>query len=226
MLLFKFSFIVLFSFYSCFALASFDQFTCLNSSFTATVSHKGNPFGFADNILTLEKNGCVITIGHKKMKFVNNKWLIDVCRGPVHIKFGAGAIEVFKRGLGCGGDSDGDYCNSLSELKQIIQDDGLIFADGEKEDLNSDHGRVYCSYMLIKAYLDDGTVFSRHEKRQKIISKPKIQLKIKRKKKQKPIPLPVLKEEKSKSKETVVEKQTEEVKAELELESGSGSGKF
>jgi hypothetical protein len=44
----------------------------------------------------------------------------------------------------------------------VIQDDGLIFAEGDRDDLNSNHGKTYCTYLLLKKYLNDSVIFSRY----------------------------------------------------------------
>jgi len=43
-----------------------------------------------------------------------------------------------------------------------IADDGLIFAEGDRDNLSSQHGQTFCSYLLLKKYLNDSTVFSRY----------------------------------------------------------------
>ncbi|MCO4793881.1 MAG: hypothetical protein KC493_09220 [Bacteriovoracaceae bacterium] len=162
MLLFKSKLYTLVLLLSFSANAAFDEMECLNSNFSTTVSHKGAPFGLAKNVLKVEKENCVITIDHQKLKFMKKKFLIDVCRAPVHIKSGAGAVEVLKRESDCGKKSKGEYCKALKNIENMIQDDGLIFAKGEKENLNTDHGRIYCTYLLVKSYLGVGKVLSRH----------------------------------------------------------------
>lgn len=161
MQLLKFSKILFFIIISMNLFASAEK-ECLNSSFDITVSHKGQPFGLLPNILTISKNNCSIIITHQKMKYINKKWDIDVCREPVHIKSGSGAVDVLKRLGNCQNTKD-EFCSKYSDLIQVLQDDGLIFAEGEKENLSSDHGRVFCAYQLAKYYLGAGTVLSRHE---------------------------------------------------------------
>ncbi len=144
------------------AFSAFDEMECLNSNFSTSVSHKGKPFGLTKNIIKIGKENCVITIEHEKLKFMKKKYVIDVCRAPVHIKSGVGAVEVLKREGECEKKSKGEFCKELRFIEDVIQDDGLIFAKGEKEDISTDHGRIYCSYLLLKAYLDSGRVLSRH----------------------------------------------------------------
>ncbi|MBT7610406.1 MAG: hypothetical protein HN576_11665 [Bacteriovoracaceae bacterium] len=165
MSLFKFNLTLLSFLFSTTVLGEIDSLGCLKSEFTATVSHKGFPFGLTQNILKLTKKNCELTLAHEKLKFVKKKWMIDVCRAPVHIKLGStGEIEVIKKKTSCGTDSkakNDDFCKMLSSMEQIIQDDGLIFAKGEKEDLTSEHGKIYCTYVLLRSYLRFDKILSR-----------------------------------------------------------------
>ncbi len=142
------------------ASAAFTDSACLKSSFTTKVSHKSFPLGLSETVLTVSKDGCVITIEHEKLKYMKKKWVVDVCRGPIHIKYGTGSIDVFKRLGDCKGSMISDYCSNLSEIELLLQDDGLIFADGDKGNLDQDHGKIYCSYMLALSYLEKGMVFN------------------------------------------------------------------
>lgn len=163
MSLFKFSFIALTISLSQLSVASFTDMECIDSNYTTEVTHKGQPFGLTENILKISKERCVITIEHEKLKYMKNKWVIDVCRGPVHVKSDKGSIEVIKRKGVCKQNSKQEFCATLSSIESIIQDDGLIFADGEKEDLSSDHGKTYCAFLLSRKYLRDGKIFNKGE---------------------------------------------------------------
>jgi hypothetical protein len=167
MSLFKFNFFILLLL-SPLSRAEIDGLSCLQSEFSATVSHKGFPFGMTQNILKLSKNNCELTLEHQKLKFMKNKWLIDVCRAPVHIKSGAsGEIKVIKKKTNCGTDAkakNDEFCKTLTLMEQVIQDDGLIFAKGEKENISSEHGKIYCAYVLIRSYLRFDKVLSRTDK--------------------------------------------------------------
>ncbi len=158
---FKFSILVIFIPIAAMA-NSYTELECLDASYETTISHKGFPFGLTQNILKVSKDNCVITVNHEKLKFIKDQWVIDVCREPVHMKKGSGAVEVIKRDGVCIEGSKSPFCGELSRLKALIQDDGLIFAEGEKEDLTSDHGKVYCSFMVMNRYLEQGIVLSRH----------------------------------------------------------------
>ncbi len=175
MFLLRFSILVQILFCSSiFAQTTFLDDECISSDFKATVSHKGAPFGLFDTILVITKKECVLSIEHKKMKMMKKRWLIDVCREPVHIKYGTGAVDVLKKDRVCGKGED-EFCDALEDLMQVVQDDGLIFASGEKEVLSTDHGMIYCSYLLLKGYLQREIIFSRYQKYQNILRvvKPK-----------------------------------------------------
>ncbi|MAF78634.1 MAG: hypothetical protein CME60_10750 [Halobacteriovoraceae bacterium] len=159
MRLFKFSFIAL-SFFTLTSSFAFTTNECLRKDFDLQVSHKGFPFGLLEVKLGLKKEGCNLTIDHQELKYLNSAWQVDVCRGPVHIKKGAGAVEVIKKVNNCTQASKDDFCLEFKELTTLIQDDGLIFASGVKENISSDHGQVYCGFLLLKKYLDESLVFS------------------------------------------------------------------
>ncbi len=140
----------------------YTESECLDANYEALISHKGFPFGLTENKLTIQKDKCVITVSHERLKFIKNAWVVDVCREPVHMKKGAGAVEVIKRLGACVEGTKDDYCAEYARIRELIQDDGLIFADGEKENLDSDHGKVYCAFTLLQRYLEQGIVMSRH----------------------------------------------------------------
>ncbi len=142
----------------------FTDMECLQSSYTTTVKHKTSPFGLLENVLLLDKKGCFMSVKYSKYKFLHDKWVVDVCRGPIHIKKGDSSIDVIKKESKClSNSSHNDFCNSMNEISKILQDDGLIFAVGEKENINIDHGQVYCFHLLLQAYLSRDIIFSRHK---------------------------------------------------------------
>ncbi len=147
---------------------AFSDTECLQATFETEVSHKGRPFGLVKNTLKVGKRGCEVEVFHHKLKFIKNNWIIDVCREPIHIKKAKGAIEVIKKTTSCEA-KESPFCSQYDELKTVIQDDGLIFAKGEKENLQSDHGRIYCAYLLLKAYMGRGIVFSRLKKYENVL---------------------------------------------------------
>lgn len=169
MQLFKFSlaFILLLDPPSSFS--AFKLKECLEKDFVSSISHKVFPLGLLSRKLIVEKKSCLLTISHEKYKFLKNRWEIDVCRAPVHIKESDGGVTVYKRAGACD-KKQSDYCEIGEGILEILQDDGLIFADGEKENINSDHGRIYCSFLVVKQYLMDGHVFSKDENRNDIFS--------------------------------------------------------
>jgi hypothetical protein len=177
MSLFKYSIILITLLISNYVSASFSDKECLTSSFATEVRHKGKPFGLTENVLNIDKQACVLTISHEHLKYMKKKWVIDVCREPVHIKEDAGNINVFKREKGCKESRSGKFCKTFSKIKEYIQDDGLIFADGGKSDISSAHGQVYCSFLLVKKYLGDGLVFSKDADYEGVLSREGITIK-------------------------------------------------
>ncbi|ATH09060.1 hypothetical protein BIY24_14240 [Halobacteriovorax marinus] len=175
MQLFKFSILFLLLNLNINAMNMFSDMDCIQGSFDAVVEHKAAPFGLSKNILTVSKNDCSISISHSKLKFMKNNWNIDVCRAPVHIKKDEGGVNVIKRGNGCK-EGSSDFCKELSMIEKILQDDGLIFATGEKENISSDHGKIYCAYLLTKKYLREGIVFNRGRQYEGVLSPVKVKM--------------------------------------------------
>lgn len=137
----------------------FSSLECFNANFKMDVKAQEQLFGLLQNTLKIDKEKCILKITQKRI--LETQWLVDVCREPIHIKVTSkGSQSVYKRLTGCEKDSQRDFCDSWRELKTLIEDRGLIFAEGQREVLSSDHGKVYCSYLVLKKYLDEGILFS------------------------------------------------------------------
>ncbi len=139
---------------------SFTSMDCLKANYETEITHKGELFGLIKHEFKIIKQRCLIEITQKKI--FPKQWNIDVCREPIHTKIDSkGSVNVYKRVQDCSLEKEeSDYCDELKELLNIMQDDGLIFAEGERDKIDSPHGQVYCSYLLVKNYLEQGLVFS------------------------------------------------------------------
>lgn len=142
---------------------AFTTNECLSESFDVNVNHKGFPFGLTEVKLGVSKSGCNIKVTHQKYNYLNSQWNIDICRGPVHIKKGADSVDVLKKIGECNKTSKDEFCAEVKSIFEVISDDGLIFAEGVKENLGSDHGKVYCSFLLMKKYFNDSLIFNATE---------------------------------------------------------------
>lgn len=143
----------------------FTSKACVDAAYKMTMSQKGPLFGLMSQEFTIDKTGCIINISHRK--YLTKEWIIDVCREPIHIKIkSATGTDVAKKVDACGETEKpkdtSDFCSQYSEIVNVIQDEGLIFAQGDRDDLGSDHGKTYCAYLLIKRYMEGGEVFSRY----------------------------------------------------------------
>lgn len=139
--------------------AAFDLQACLNASNEISISHKVKPFGLLQRSLSISKDRCIIDVSSTSYKFIKNSWQIDVCRSPIHIKKTDGGVEVVKKEGSCQSAPSSEFCLESKELLQLIQDDGLIFATGEKSSLADDHGKVNCVYLLLDQYMNDDRIF-------------------------------------------------------------------
>lgn len=143
----------------------FSPKSCVDASYKMSMIQKGPLFGLLKQEFVIDKSGCIIHVQHRK--YFSKEWIIDVCREPVHIKVSsATGVDVAKKEGSCNNTDTSkdtsDFCSQYQDLLNIIQDEGLIFATGDRDDLASDHGKTYCTYLLIKRYLADAMVFSRY----------------------------------------------------------------
>lgn len=161
----KFSLLLLLLSNMAVAQTRFSSKSCLDSSYKMKMNQKGLLFGLLTRTFIIDKKNCIVHITHKK--YLPKEWIIDVCREPVHIKVtSATGIDVAKKETIClkkdNSRDTSDFCSQYFDLLDVIQDEGLIFAQGDRDNLTSDHGKTYCSYLLLKKYLNDGVIFSRY----------------------------------------------------------------
>lgn len=148
-----------------FAQTRFSSKSCLDASYKMKMNRKGPLFGLIQQEFIIDKKNCIIHITHRK--YLPKEWVIDVCREPVHIKVtSATGVDVAKKEADCikkdNSRDTSDFCSQYFSMMDVIQDDGLIFANGDRDNLYSDHGRTYCSYLLLKKYLNESIIFSRY----------------------------------------------------------------
>jgi hypothetical protein len=163
----KFSLLFLFglSIASAQTLTRFSPNTCLDANYNMKMEQKGPLFGLLKQEFLINKKNCLIHIIHKK--YLPKEWFVDVCREPVHIKVtSATGVDVAKKETDCLNvdktRDTSDFCSQYFDVMDVIQDDGLIFAEGDRDDLTSKHGEVYCSYLLLRKYLNESVIFSRY----------------------------------------------------------------
>ncbi|MEH0860430.1 MULTISPECIES: hypothetical protein [unclassified Halobacteriovorax] len=140
---------------------AFTGTECFQSSFDVSVSHKSSPFGLLNKTLTISKKECEVEVAHNEYKYHNRSWVIDICRDPVHIKSTTTSIDVYRKAGECHKTSN-DFCDEYKTIRKIIEDDGLIFAEGAKNNLNDPHGRVFCASLVLNAYLKENNIFNRN----------------------------------------------------------------
>ncbi len=147
------------------AQSRFSPRACLDSSYKMRMIQKGPLFGLLKHEFVINKKQCTLSITYRK--YFPREWKVDVCREPVHIKVtSATGVDVAKKINDCTNidksRDTSDFCGQYFDLIDVIQDEGLIFAEGDRDNLSSDHGKTYCSYLLLRRYLLDSVIFSRY----------------------------------------------------------------
>lgn len=158
MLYHLFKFFIVISLFSVSSYASEKE--CLESNFNINFTSNSYLFGLIKNQLIFDKNGCEITIENKKLW--GSKWIVDVCREPIHVKKANldKSLSAYKRVANCPNGKD-DFCEEVGSIEQVVLDQGLMYAKGGKEDLNSDHGKIYCARVLMGQYFG-GNIFNKN----------------------------------------------------------------
>lgn len=165
MVFIKFSFILMLIVSSALAQTRFTPKSCLDSTYIMKMTQRGPLFGLFKQEFIIDKKLCIIKIVHNK--YLPKEWVVDVCREPVHIKVSsATGVDVAKKESECINvdktRDTSDFCSQYFHMMDVIQDDGLIFATGDRDNLSSDHGKTYCTYLLLKRYLNESVIFSNY----------------------------------------------------------------
>lgn len=161
----KFSFLFVLIISGAYAQTRFSPKSCLDADFKMRMIQKGPLFGLLKHEFIIRKDACHMKITYRK--YFPREWNIDVCREPVHIKVtSATGVDVAKKINEClhkdKTRDTSDFCSQYFDIIDVIQDEGLIFAEGDRDNLASDHGKTYCSYLLLRRYLNDSLIFSRY----------------------------------------------------------------
>jgi hypothetical protein len=151
-------FIIVFLLVPTLSLSMFKTSECVGTSFQGKFDVQKGPFGILPLSMSIKKNRCIIDI-EKKFIFTSS-WQVDLCREPVHIKQKTWTGDSFELRKNYPCKDNMAYCQLIDDLIVSIENDALIYAKGERETLSSDHGKFYCTYLLIKNYLRDAKVFS------------------------------------------------------------------
>lgn len=157
----KFYGITIFLYFFLYSIDGFTMFTpseCVSQSFQGSFSREKGPFGLMPLKMNLKKNRCLIEVEYDSV--IKTNWIVDLCREPVHIKKNSWSGDGFEIRKSYPCKDDTLYCQQVDELLSNIENEALIYAKGERETLSTDHGKFFCSYLLLKNYLKDGKVFS------------------------------------------------------------------
>ena len=141
---------------------TFDENICFKKKFDVNLIRKIGPFGIGERKLRIEKRDCDIEIEYQSVQHLTTFWKVDICREPVHIKEGNKSVEVIQKDNDCKGSEESSFCEKKETILELIKNEGLIFAAGAREDFASDHGKTFCSYLLLKYYLNGTKALNRN----------------------------------------------------------------
>lgn len=135
---------------------------CVRSDFEASVKKDGALFGLFDYRFEISKKRCLITLKYQNV--LNSEWSVDICREPIHLKiYQYFSHKVYMKEGSCTPDDKSTFCKKAQELISLIEREGLVHAKGERETLDTDHGKVFCAYSTLLRHLNDDAIFSMSE---------------------------------------------------------------
>ncbi len=141
------------------AYSLFRSSDCINNDFEANVNRKGAVFGMLNYRFNISKDRCVIKLAYKDV--LKSDWTFDICREPVHLKVNQYLSEkVYIKSEDCNAGSKNTFCRKSKEFFELIEKEGLINAQGERDSLSTEHGKVYCVFKLLKKHLEDEVIFT------------------------------------------------------------------
>ena len=141
---------------------TFDENLCFKKKYEVNLQRKVGPFGLGERKLRIGKIDCALQIEYQAFQYNKSFWKVDICREPVHVKEGQKSVEVIQKNEECISAQESPFCERKEVILKLIEDEGLIFATGAREDFNSDHGKVFCSYLLLKYYLNGNSALNRN----------------------------------------------------------------
>ena len=137
-------------------LRPFSDEECLNVDLDVKKEMKWNKWFIWKSSLAIKKDKChiVLTLNKWPWKLNQEILIFDVCREPVHFKKGSEKSEIIKR-------NESSFIQEYRLFEEVFLNKVLVNAEGDKENLSSEHGQFYCSFLLFHNYLSKEKVFGR-----------------------------------------------------------------
>ncbi|MCB9094403.1 MAG: hypothetical protein H6621_04970 [Halobacteriovoraceae bacterium] len=137
----------------------FGSDECINSNFEAEVENDGAIFGLIEYKFKIKKDRCLIHLDYQKL--FPSQWTVDICREPIHLKnHQYFSSKVYLKEGYCMEQSKDAFCVKTRELSKIIDGEGLVFAEGERDTLKTSHGKIFCAHLLLQKHLVEGKIFA------------------------------------------------------------------
>lgn len=152
-------FFLLISLVSINSYAMFSSDICVTGEFVAQTQRQGAFWGAFKREFKVSKSRCKVVIKHDDV--ISSEWEIDICKEPINLK-----VEQYftkkhyiKEEI-CTKKSKSTFCRKVYELSALINKEGLVLAEGERDSLETEHGKIYCLSLILEKYLMKGDVFS------------------------------------------------------------------
>ena len=138
----------------------FTSSECILTSFKKKIQLPNKYFGIFKRELFLSKERCLMSLKYK-YSFWFSQWEIDLCRDPIHVRYeNFFGPELIRKDGECDKGQKNSFCQTLSNLHDLIDNELLIYSEGERDQISSGHGTAYCLDLLFKSYLVRNFSFS------------------------------------------------------------------
>ena len=142
------------------AFAMFSSSDCIVANFSKQIFLPAKYLGIFKREISLAKDRCLLSLKFKS-SFWFSKWEVDLCRDPIHLRYeNFLGPELFRKNTSCLKGQSDQFCDSAAKLKEVIQNELLLFAEGERDQLSTSHGTSYCLNLLFASYLEKDFSFS------------------------------------------------------------------
>ncbi len=138
----------------------FTSSECTSANFSKQILLPAKYLGIFKREISLSKERCLLSLKFKS-SFWFSKWEVDLCRDPIHLRYeNFLGPELFRKNVSCIKGYSDQFCDSAAKLKEVIQNELLLFAEGERDQLSTSHGTSYCLNLLFASYLEKDFSFS------------------------------------------------------------------
>ncbi|MDA8792728.1 hypothetical protein N9N67_05750 [Bacteriovoracaceae bacterium] len=132
--------------------------SCLSSGFDEKINSKFGVFNMFSQYVFIKKTDCEVNISFHR--FLPSSYSVNYCKNLVHVKTNGflGEDIYYRKDMSCKLKPKRPFCRAIKDLFHQIESVGLTYAKGEKTDLKTAYGKIYCINKALRQYLFKGVI--------------------------------------------------------------------